>query len=241
MTGSPCRARSWRAAGAAIVAALLVLGCAARRGPTAPAGPAVHPWQVPPALHQQQTLFRAHYRGPRGDGSFRLVLRLSDPSRYELSASDVLGRPLWTLAVGEGEALYLDHRAARACRLAGEVRLPDLGLPALALSAVPALLLGRLPAAPVEPAASGSYRDGFGRRWTFTLRDGEPASWTLWDGERPALAWTRQSGGAVLSARREGAQLRWQTSRREPLGAPPPPPRVPSGFTSGGCDEPRLP
>jgi hypothetical protein len=229
-----------RLAGAALAAAW-VAGCAARPTPVGIPPPAVPAWELPAALSGRQTLFRAQYRGPRGDGSFRLVLRLADPSRYELAASDILGRQLWTLSVAGGEALFLDHRAARACRLSGDVRLPDLGLPPLALNAVPALLLGRLPAAPADPPAAGSYRDAAGRRWSFALRGGEPASWTLWDDEGPALFWSRQASGGVLSARREGAQLRWQASQSEPLAAPPAPPRVPPGFAEGGCDEPRMP
>jgi len=236
-------ARSW-IAGAALAAALWAAGCAARPVPVAMPRPGVAAWELPAALSQRQTLFRAQYRGPRGDGSFRLVLRLANPSRYELAASDLLGRQLWTLSVAGDDALFLDHRAARACRLGGEVRLPDLGLPPLALNAVPALLLGRLPAPPappVAPAGAGDYRDAAGRRWSFTLRGGEPASWTLWDDDGPALFWSRQASGGVLSARREGAQLRWQTSQSEPLAAPPAPPSVPPSFAEGSCDEPRLP
>jgi hypothetical protein len=229
------------AAAVGLAAALVALGCAARPAPVAPPGSFALPWEVPAALAGQQTLFRAHYRGPRGDGGFRLVLRLVDPSRYELAASDALGRQLWTLAADGEQALFLDHRAARACRLAGEVQLPDLGLPRLPLAGVPALLLGRLPVTPAGPPAPGAFRDADGRRWTFTLRESDPVSWTLWDGDQASLFWSRQGGGAVLSARREGAQLRWQTSQREPLAAPPAPPRVPAGFAEGSCDEPRLP
>jgi hypothetical protein len=234
--GAP--ARRWAAS--LSVWALVAGGCASTPRPPA-AGE--EPWQLPIAELGSQSLFRISYRGPQGSAGLKLILRLQDEAAYSLGAADLFGRPLWTLAVGGGKALWVDDRAGRWCALGSVVRLPDLGLPDLPLRAVPALLLGRVPLGPAEGLVNGAteYRDGDGRRWTFVGRAGEVASWTYWDGDRPSLWFNLQGGEMMLSSRQREAQLRWRRTLREPLGGEVPAPAPPPGFSQGGCDEPRLP
>jgi hypothetical protein len=222
------------------VLALAAAGCASVPRPQA-AGE--EPWQLPLAELGSQSLFRMSYRGPQGSAGLKLILRLEDETAYSLAAADLFGRPLWTLVVGGGKALWVDDRAGRWCALGSVVRLPDLGLPDLPLRAVPALLLGRVPLGPAEGLASpaAAYRDADGRRWTLVARAGEVASWTYWEGDRPSLWFNFQGGEMTLSSRQREAQLRWRRTLREPLAAELAAPAPPDGFSQGGCDEPRLP
>lgn len=245
-----------RAAGAAaaLLAGLLV-ACAGAPGPRPsgpPPGPRTPPWELPPEAHPSQRLFRFHYEGPDGEGTLRLVLRLESPERYRLTVADRLGRPAVTLDAGPHGGYLLDHRESLACRLAPEVRMEELPLEPLSLGAVPAVLLGRLPAAP-RPGASAdgsarrlSFRDAAGRRWTAELAGragdagagtdaGEPLSWTLWREGEPILWWRRADGEGLLSNRSRGVQMRWREVGREPLAAPLPPPEVPPGYSPGSC------
>ena len=157
-----------------------------------------------------------------------------------------------------GIALWHDHRARQSCALGDQIRLAEVGLPELPPSALPALLLGRLPVGPgtsgpaPDIAAGGrELRDAQGRRWSWREQQGTLASWTLWQGSEPTLWWRRDgsggdSGGAgatggTLSARRKGAQVRWQIVVSEPLTAPPGPPAPPPGYAVGACDALALP
>jgi len=232
-------ARRWAAATLAVLA-LAAGGCASAPRPEA-AGE--EPWQLPVAELGSQSLFRMSYRGPQGSAGLKLILRLRNETAYSLAAADLFGRPLWTLAVGGGKALWIDDRAGRWCALGNAVRLPDIGVPDLPLRAVPALLLGRVPLGPAERlgGAAREYRDADGRRWTLVARAGEVASWTYWEGERPSLWFNTQGGEMVLSSRQREAQVRWRRTLREPLAEVVAEPAPPPGFSQGGCDEPRLP
>jgi hypothetical protein len=221
---------------------------------TPPAGapsaePLIAPWALPPSEHGQQSLFRLQFGGERGEGTLRAALRLETPSRFELAATDALGRQVWTLSVAPDTAIWLDHRGRRACPLGAEIQIADLGLPPLPLAAVPALLLGRLPLVPsattavaagAETAASGELRDG-DRRWSWRRSGEQLAAWTLYQNGSPALWWRRDGDGGVLSARRQRAQLRWQRVLAEPAELPVIAPATPAEYRTDDCHGISLP
>jgi hypothetical protein len=233
-------------------------GCATARPPVAPlsgltaSGPAAA-WRVPAEALGSQRLYRVHYDGPDGEGSLRVTLRLTAADRYRAQAADALGRSVWSLEVTGQDAVWIDHRQRRACRLRGEVSLAGLPLAPFPLPALPPLLLGRLPAAPAPdrppqegPVATGgdgtalTFHDRRGRRWTAELVDGAPVRWALWDEDagRPRVTWLRQGGEAVLTDLEAGVQIRWREVVVEPLAEAPPPLAVPPGYTSDACPPP---
>lgn len=222
------------------------------RAATVPAEPAAHPaWVLPASTFPTQRLFRLHYdSAAEGDGALRLVLRLESPERYRLTIADRLGRPLYTIDAGAGGGLLADHRERLVCPLDPDVRLEELPLDPLPLASLPAVLLGRAPAAPAAGAdgasgdASGdaprdggrlSYRDGQGRRWTVDLVRGWPVAWTLWDDGEPRVWWRRSGDESRLSDRDRGLQTTWREVGREPLAEPLGPPVVPAGYEPGVC------
>ena len=208
---------------------------AAATTPTA----AISPWQVPAAAYGSQILYRVGVAGAEGEGSLKLTLRLASPERYQAQAVDPLGRAVWGLDVEGDRGLWLDHRGRRYCRLSGALDLAFLPLGPLSLSALPPLLLGRLPVPPADPAGvsrgaapagagagSGAgdtvaYRDAAGRGWSAVLRGGQVVSWGLWQGAAaaPILSWASSGSWAVLSDRRKGVEVRWREAVREPLRA----------------------
>ncbi len=225
-----------------LLAGALLLGCAGARPPAAVPGAAVAPWSLPPAAYGTQRLFRLHYQGPEGEGTLRLILRLQTPERYRLVIADRLGRSLFTLDAAASGGLLLDHRENRACPLDAGVELEGLPVEPLPPEALPALLLGRIPASPARgrptPSVRGNlaFRDAAGRRWTAEVGDhGEVRRWTLWRKDRPVLWWRRDGTEAFLSDRERGAQATWREVGREPLAQPLPAPSVPEGFEPGVC------
>jgi hypothetical protein len=234
--------RSLLRTGGLLLAAAAALGCArpglavatAATGPGAQVGS--EPWQIPASELATQRLFRLRYDGPEGQGSLRLTLRLAAADRYRLTVADVAGRPLSTLSVEAGEGLWVEPREERYCRLRSAVELEALPSLRLPLAALPAVLLGRLPAAPSgRPPRLGprfEYRDAEGRRWGAGMAAGEVVSWTLWEAGEPAAWWRRRGEEAILSERRRGVQMRWREVAKEPLAELPPPPEVPAGYRS---------
>jgi len=211
------------AAAAAVVVACTTVG--GHRGPPAPpppagapraVAPATIPWQVPTAAYGSQILYRVGVSGAEGEGSLKLTLRLASPERYQAQAVDPLGRAVWGLDVEGDHGLWLDHRGHLYCRLAGALDLAFLPLGPLTLSALPPLLLGRLPVPPADPSivtrgntpaggagsASGAstasgigdgagsdtvaYRDAAGRGWSAVMQGGQVVSWGLWQGSTAA-------------------------------------------------------
>jgi hypothetical protein len=190
---------------------------------------------VPAAAYGSQILYRVAVAGAEGEGSFKLTLRLASPGRYQAQAVDPIGRAIWGLDVDGDRGLWLDHRGHAYCRLAGALDLAFLPLGPLSLSALPPLLLGRLPVPPADPAGvvrgagapSGSatastvaFRDAAGRGWSAVVQGGQLVSWGLWQEPeaQPILSWMNSGGWLVLSDRRKGVQVRWREALREPLG-----------------------
>ncbi len=79
---------------------------------------------------------------------------------------DPLGRVVWGLDVAADRGLWVDHRNHTYCRLDGPLDLAFLPLGPLSLSALPPLLLGRLPAPPADAASATPGGTG-----TLTYRD----------------------------------------------------------------------
>jgi hypothetical protein len=209
------------------LAACLVAACRSA-GPAAapPATAVVAPWQLASDDAPSQRLYRAQVRHAGERGSVRLVLRVWTLARFEVSASDVLGRPLWAVTVRDARGAWSTQGGRQACRL-GPTRAvlwPHLGLslPAADLAAV---LLGRLPEAPaagtVLPASDGTaeFLDGAGQRWRFELRAGRLVSWSL-AGEGADLSWSAEDSGVGghLAASAAAVEISWQEVTREPLG-----------------------
>jgi hypothetical protein len=183
-------------------------------------GAEVESWGVAGADLGTQRLFRIHVQRGSEDGTLRVALRLAALERFDLRASDPLGRPLWTLTVDGGAGRWAAAGKRQGCRFDPDLPLRlaglDWGLPVRDLAAA---LVGRLP----EPPDDGNdrlavdYRDGSGRRWTATRDESGPLRWTLWLAGAPALWWERAERGGRLSASEARLQIRWREVAREPL------------------------
>ncbi len=90
-----------------------------------------------------QFLYRVQIRSAEKSAGLRLVLRRWSDARFESTASDALGRGLWTLTVSDGLAAWSERSRPGHCRLdpARVLDWPRLGL-ALAPRLLPALLTG---------------------------------------------------------------------------------------------------
>ncbi len=204
--------------------AVLTLGCASGGAPrTAPAvepgpGSAAGDPVLADVELRSQRLFRVRYQSREGSGGLRLVLRLAATDRFSLSASDTLGRPVWSLGYADGETLIVDHKLKESCRTGADVRVPEAALAPLPIEMLPLVLLGHLPVTSEQTDGEVDLLDAQARRWTARMEDGRPLSWTLWSGGEPSLWWLAQSRGGVLS-HRSGSQFRWRESVVEPLSA----------------------
>ena len=222
--------------------ALLEVQCASRSStPTTRSAAEALPetWALPRAAVGSQYLFRVRYEDRGGRSGMKLVLKLVSETDFQVTTTDGLGRPLWSLETTESETLLIDHRQRQYC-VAGEIRLPETALEAMPWRSLPRLLLGHLPMVPdsAVPGASAeiSFEGQNGRRWTAKLDAGSPESWILWEGEQPILWWSRQDEGGVLS-HRQGVQFRWRELVREPLDSPPSELQIPPGYRSVDCHE----
>jgi hypothetical protein len=224
---------------APLLGLLLAAACAAARPPGAGDAP---PWQLPAAALGSQRLYRVAYSEAQGEGSFRLTLHLAAAERYQVRATDPVGRALWTLDVDGARGLLLDHRSRAYCLFSGRFDLSGVPLAPFPLGSLPGLLLGRLPVEPAgTPRQSGAevaFADAAGRRWQATLADGVPVRWTAWEGDEPAYWWARRDGWAILSDRRRGVQVRWREVLVEPLVTPPAPLVPPEGYRQADCAAP---
>ena len=241
--------------GAALLSALLISlgGCATGglSGDRAPgrenAAPAVMPWEIGAEEFRTQRIVQMRYAGPEGRGTLRLVLRFESPDRFQVEASDRLGRRWWDLNVQDGEALVLWVRERTFCRYGGELEIPALALGPVPAGAVAALLLLRLPAPPLHPqrvaavtsstTAELDFEDRWRRRWTAVTSRSGPLRWTLHRGAETRASWRLDASGlARLVEPGTGLELAWQQRRpaRKLEGALPAP-AVPDGFVRGAC------
>ena len=219
---------------------------------------AAAPWEVPRGDWLSQRLFNARFSTPEGNGRFKLTLRYSNPEQFQVSATDPLGRSLWSLYVTSSEALLLEHREKRSCSFSDELDLSSLYLGSFPVRNLPGLLLGRLPASPFGNAplwtdeGDGAKRvrfedEGF-RSWSARLVSAEPestqsgafvlglTSWTLREASGTLLAELERDGEWwVLADRRQDLELRWKQVVEEPLAGPVEIPPVPSRYRRGGC------
>jgi hypothetical protein len=198
---------------AAALLAAVVLGCAGARPPATTSGSS-----------GRQSLYRVQFEGAEGKGSFRLLLRRVSDQRFDLAASDPLGRTLWALDVVDGEGTWFDFRARKTCALGPRFRLEALQLPELPLVVVPRILSGE------PPHAAGLDDDG--RTWTLR-RDG----WELTGSDIDPLRYEEDAsaaGSGTLSNR--ASTLRFRRVADEPLTRPLEPRQPGPGFTRGGCE-----
>lgn len=199
--------------------------------PATSSGEPVAPWEFPIEELGRQSLYRVQLRTGEDRGSLRLVLRLWDPTRFELAASDALGRSLWSLRSAGGAAVWSEREGGGPCALAAgrAIRWPRFGL-TFPASDLPALLIGRLPEPPststgTATAGESEITTASGRRFRVTVAGGLPVRWIALDetGD-PTLSWTRDEDGGRLDGA-EGLEVRWRRVSRETVaGAPPEPP-----------------
>ena len=226
--------------------ALLLTACATAPRPRPVTAPNVAPWEIPAAALHTQRLYRVHYAGPEGEGSFKVTLRLTSPERYQIQAVDPVGRSLWSLDVAHSRGLFLNHRSRSSCLFEGSFDLSGVALGPFPLLTLPSLLLGRVPSLPAEPPQPRngpvSFPDGAGRVWTATLGGGEVESWTLAEGGAPSIWWVRSDDGwAILSDRARNVQMRWREVLQERAEAELAALQPPSGYREGPCGDPDLP
>jgi len=191
----------------------------------------------------RQHLFRVRYSGSEGSGSLRLVLKMQNESRFQMTASDTLGRPLWSAEVDAGQTVFLDHRQKVYCVSQEELRLREVTLEMFSLTAISRLLLGRLPIdldSGLVPGESTEYRDEQDRRWSMRTEVDGIAAWTLWVEDVPTLWWTRQGKGGILS-HRDGSQFRWRQVVEEPTGSELTALEPPASYRQVSCHEYDLP
>ena len=115
---------------------------------------------------------------------------------------------------------FVDHHQKVYCVSEEEIRLGEVTLEMFSMTAIPRLLLGRLPVDLEDdllPLGSTESRDEQGRRWSIRTEEDGMAAWTLWVEDVPTLWWTRQPKGGILS-HRDGSQFRWRQVVEEPMG-----------------------
>lgn len=222
---------------------MLVAGCRSiAPAPPVVAGAPPGPWAVVAADLGTQRLFRVQARQGNDDASLRLVLRLAAAERFEVTASDPLGRPLWTLTVDDGAGRWLPAGQRSGCRFdpRRSVRLArfDWGLPARDLAAA---LVGRVPEPPARDGAelAVEYLDASGRRWRAWRDERGPLRWSTEQAGAPSLSWERAERGGALSAESDELLIRWREVTREPLGGGGP--RLPAAAAGEPeCDDAAL-
>ena len=200
---------------------------------TATPSPGAAPGAPLPLGPPVQVLLRAEARSDGESARLRLTLRYWDRERFELRASDLLGRAVWTLAAASELGLWRDLREQHSCRFTAtdRVRLEGVSLP-LPSRALPAVLLGEPPAQPPDsrqltPAGAGGSRVEFvdrdGRRWRMRLdRDGELLAWQLEEQGVVRLEWERSGESRWLRSHEPELEIEWREVAREPLVAPAP-------------------
>lgn len=225
---------------------LLLAGCAGGALPRPVPGHGVAAWEMPEAVLHTQRLYRIHYSGPEGEGSFKVTLRLASPERYQLQAVDPVGRALWSLDVMQERGLFLNHRSRSSCIFQGSFQMSGVALGPFPLLTLPSLLVGRVPAQPAgAPQTHGrqiSFRDGADRLWTAVLgQEGVVESWTMAERGAPSIWLVRSDGWAILSDRERNVQVRWREVLQERAEAELAALQPPAGYREGPCGDPDLP
>ena len=183
----------------------------------------------------EQRLYRLTYDGGDGRVTLRVVLRTAGGERFQIAASDLVGRRVSGLDYNGDRSVLVDYRRRTYCIAGSELRLPAVHPELLPLSALPRVLDGQLPVAPAPGQSATEFVDRGGRRWLASYDGDELTAWTLFDSDGPAVWWSAQKGGGILS-QRGGAQYRWVLSvaevTREPLAE-----IIPEEFAQGACPE----
>lgn len=201
----------------------------------APTGaPAGSSGTVPASAAGSQALYRLTHDGGDGRTSLKVVLRRGAGERFQVVLSDIAGRRVLSLDHSVGQVVLIDHREGSYCVTGPNLTLPEVHPEELPLAAVPRVLAGEFPIDGVVGNDDAELVDETGRRWR-RLEDATGlVSWTLLDEEGPALWWSRDDDGGVLS-RRDGEQYRWRLIVREATSGPLES-LVPQGYVEGVCD-----
>lgn len=234
-----------------LLALPLMMGCASLGVGVQPEGvQGEDPWALPEGAYPTQRHYRVEYEGPQGELGFKLTLYLLDTRQYRMQAALGLGRKLWDLSIdANGWALWVDHRNREYCQTREASRLEVVPIAHLPLSALPKLLLGRLPAVPAAELArldgGISYRDARGQLWSARFAASETAAegydyqrliwWSLVEGGEPVVWWRSLESGGMFTDRDGRQQVRWLEVVREPLAEPLRPVTVPAGYREGEC------
>jgi hypothetical protein len=197
------------------------------------------------------------FESPDASGRFRLTLKLESEERFQLTATDPLGRSLWALDLEDDSALLIEHRFRRFCRFGQDFEISSLFLGSFPVASLPALLLGRVPVAPEgapvwspvwssAPQDSTGPRDGKktrqlhfldsqGRRWSAHLAQGMED----WEMRSPAgelqARMGRDEEGWWLRDEALQLELSWREVVGEALKGDLSPLSVPRGYREGGC------
>jgi len=240
----------------ALVAVLLLVAGCGSSGPSAPASLPTSPVGSAPASstltdledwsgvgaeeERTQRLITLNYRGPDGDGTLKLALRMATGERFSVQGTDRLGRKWFLIAVEGEQALLLNQRDKSYCRFEGEVEILAVPLGPLSFSRLPALLLNRLPSEAVNARETADglwiFEDSRGRSWNARIESGALIHWALLKDGAPEVYWSQQGDLSFLSARTQDLQLRWKSSRPQSLVVEPAGLSVPAGFVPGECD-----
>ncbi len=177
-----------------------------------------------------QHLFRVEAETEGERTAFRLTLRRWSRERFELTATDLIGRRLWRIEIDGARGRFSSSSGDAGCWFAADlpIALPQLELP-LAARALPSVLLGSLPE---EPNSSGQdallSRDGSfafvgvdGRRWQVERRGGELLAWRLEGDQAASVTWQRQGDRFRLELPARGVGLVWRPAAGGRLTLPP--------------------
>lgn len=204
--------------GRLLIALSLLFGCYSCSRAATPVARAGDSWfGIEKDVVWTQSLFRMRYKGPRGAGTLRMVLRTGEDRQYAIETKDRFGRSLWRLLSTPTATRLIDDRRRVTCESSGDVRIPEIALESLPLRELPPILFGRLPSDLVPTQTEGEFLDASGRRWTVTEGNGEVRSWTVWEDDKPWLWWSAMEEDVGLLSHRAGSQLRWRLVASEPI------------------------
>lgn len=165
----------------------------------------------------------------------RWTLRVWRLDRFDLHASDPLGRGLWTISVDGEEGVFADLRGASSCRFAaaGSLRLGEFPLD-VPVASLPRVLAGRLPV-PIPPESRTLDPEGRstfefegpqGSRWSGVMLRDTLLSWRLTRSGRDLVVVSLEAPD-IRARTAAGLELEWRTVTREKLSTPAPPVAVP--------------
>jgi len=142
-------------------------------------------------------------------------MRLWRAERFEIAATDPLGRALWQLEVSGGRGRIRDRREGGVCGFdsATSPGTPGFEVP-LAAAQLPAVLAGRLPLGrdllPAQATTPGERLEASdGSVWRWRREGDELVEWSLARSGRELLAWSGSGRSGRLVAAGEQLEVSW--------------------------------